>query len=148
MSLSLLFGVIWCNLVYFKIQIVFKCIQLFFPEYMSVLEFWMISVKLTKNQRTTPTIPRLDFRFPSSFENGTLRGSHAIRESVASEPVVVVVGSDGEEVKIIEPPARTVNYRKCILPFILGVALMITGIVMRKLFIPLFSQKPSNLFLL
>jgi len=82
------------------------------------------------SNRTTPTIPRLDFRFPSSFENGTLRGSHAIRESVASEPVVVVVGSDGEEVKIIEPPARTVNYRKCILPFILGVALMITGIVM------------------
>ena len=97
--------------------------------------------KTNKNQRTTPTIPRLDFRFPSSFENGTLRGSHAIRESVASEPVVVVVGSDGEEVKIIEPPARTVNYRKCILPFILGVALMITGIVMRKLFIPLFSPE-------
>ena len=60
---------------------------------------------------------------------------------MASEPVVVVVGSDGEEVKIIEPPARTVNYRKCILPFILGVALMITGIVMRKLFIPLFSPE-------
>jgi len=75
------------------------------------------------SNRTTPTIPRLDFRFPSSFENGTLRGSQAIREGSTVE-------STEEEVKIIEQPARTVNYRKCILPFILGVAMMIAGIVM------------------
>ena len=79
------------------------------------------SVFLIPAFRTTPTIPRLDFRFPSSFENGTLREGSTVESSK-------------EEEKIIEPPARTVNYRKCILPFILGVALMITGIVMCKFF--------------
>ena len=54
--------------------------------------------------------------------------------------------ADGEEVKIIEPPARTVNYRKCILPFILGVALMITGIVMRKLSSLFFPDLLISLF--
>ena len=69
-------------------------------------------------------ISRLDFRYPSQFgENGTLR---AVKELAADDSTV-----NQDQEPII--PDRTVNYRKCILPFVLGVALMLAGIIMRKL---------------
>ena len=74
--------------------------------------------------RTTPVISRLDFRYPSQFgENGTLR---AVKELAADDST-----ANQDQEPII--PDRTVNYRKCILPFVLGVALMLAGIIMRKL---------------
>ena len=67
-------------------------------------------------------ISRLDFRYPSQFgENGTLR---AVKETDDNQP------ANNDHEPII--PDRTVNYRKCILPFVLGVALMLAGIIMRK----------------
>ena len=67
-------------------------------------------------------ISRLDFRYPSQFgENGTLR---AVKETDDNQP------ANNDQEPII--PDRTVNYRKCILPFVLGVALMLAGIIMRK----------------
>ena len=77
--------------------------------------------------RTTPVISRLDFRYPSQFgENGTLRAvkelSTADQESTTNQDQEPII------------PDRTVNYRKCILPFVLGVALMLAGIIMRKLY--------------
>ena len=78
--------------------------------------------------RTTPVISRLDFRYPSQFgENGTLRAvkelSTADQESTTNQDQEPII------------PDRTVNYRKCILPFVLGVALMLAGIIMRKLYL-------------
>ena len=75
-------------------------------------------------------ISRLDFRYPSQFgENGTLRAvkelSTADQESTTNQDQEPII------------PDRTVNYRKCILPFVLGVALMLAGIIMRKLYIGL-----------
>lgn len=65
-------------------------------------------------------ISRLDFRYPSQFgENGTLR---AVKETDDNQP------ANNDQEPII--PDRTVNYRKCILPFVLGVALMLAGIIM------------------
>ena len=69
-------------------------------------------------------ISRLDFRYPSQFgENGTLR---AVKELETNDQP-----ANHDQEPII--PDRTVNYRKCILPFVLGVALMLAGIIMRKL---------------
>jgi len=69
-------------------------------------------------------ISRLDFRYPSQFgENGTLR---AVKELATDDQP-----ANNDQEPII--PDRTVNYRKCILPFVLGVALMLAGIIMRKL---------------
>ena len=69
-------------------------------------------------------ISRLDFRYPSQFgENGTLR---AVKELATDDNQP----ANNDQEPII--PDRTVNYRKCILPFVLGVALMLAGIIMRK----------------
>ena len=82
-------------------------------------------------------ISRLDFRYPSQFgENGTLR---AVKELAADDST-----ANQDQEPII--PDRTVNYRKCILPFVLGVALMLAGIIMRKLCLAIPTQILNIIF--
>jgi hypothetical protein len=71
-----------------------------------------------RNSHNSAVVSRFELRFPSRFGGQTL-------ERAAAEIIE-------EEEYHSTKNDRTVNYRKCICPFVLGIVLMFTGIALRK----------------
>lgn len=70
------------------------------------------------SQSGTNTVSRLELRYPSRFTPETGKPANAIH-TVVEEDHYKSTKND-----------RTVNYRKCICPFILGILLMFAGIAL------------------